>query len=441
MNVQTKILRQVIEGVSDTFGDEFFSSICLQLARVIDADYVLIASADLGYKTSTTISFVVKGEVKPNITYSLENTPCSDVVNGITCCYPTNVSNLYPNDLVLKELNVESYVGTALRNSKGLIVGLIVAMNEKPLIEADVIVTLFEIFSGRIAAEIERNKYEQELRDLNVQLEDKVTQRTVELQTTLANLQLMHQQLVEADKMAALGNLVAGVSHEVNSPLGVAITLQSYMADELKNISESVSNKKLTIDHMNEFLSNMDHSLLMQERNLIRARDLIENFKRTAADQHSSELESINMKKYYEQVFSSLQPLINKIGAKFFIDIPCDLQITTYPGVHAQIITNLVTNSVQHGFEKIFREKEIILNAVFADDGYIEVSYRDNGVGLSEESKHRIFEPFFTTNRKDGGTGLGMSILYNLVTQSLGGSVKLKNEFLGFELVYRFQNK
>lgn len=439
MQIQDGMLRKVIEGVSNTYGDDFFNAICLQLAELIGADYVFIALLDRVAFESSTIALVVKGQIQPNMTYSLAHTPCADVSNNSICCYPCNVTELYPQDQLLIDLKIQAYLGTPLRNSQGLVTGLIVAMHEQSLAEPDLILTLFEVFSGRISAEIERKQHEQALKDLNQQLESKVQQRTAELQSTLENLQTAQTQLVEAEKMAALGNLVAGVAHEVNTPLGVSITAQSYMTNAVSMLAKSVASHQLTEEQMTEFLAVMDTSLSLQERNLTRARDLIENFKRTAADQHSHELDRINLKNYYEQIFSTLHPLLKSANVQLQLDIDPRLEALTYPGCHAQIITNLVTNSIQHGFGQTNDGHQIKLVIVQGENGLFNVRYQDNGVGLTEDARRRIFEPFYTTSRHTGGTGLGMSILYNLVTQRLEGSVQIDDSSKGFALVYSFK--
>lgn len=440
MQIQTEMLRQIIEGVSNTYGEEFFNAICLQLAKLIKADYVFIALLDRVEQKSSSIAMVVKGQIQPNVTYSLEHSPCADVATGLLCCYPCNVSELYPRDHLLVDLKIQAYIGASLRNSEGEVIGLIVAMHEESLAEPDLIVALFEVFSGRISAEIDRKKHEEALKELNLLLESKIQQRTAELETTLTKLKTAQVHLVEADKMAALGNLVAGVAHEVNTPLGVSITAQSYMVTSVTGLAQVVDNKSLTVLYLNKFLIDMNKSLSLLERNLNRARDLIDNFKRTAADQHSFELETINIRSYYEQVFSTLHPLMKSSAVELQLDVVPTLRAKTYPGSHAQIITNLVTNSIQHGFNRAASNNRIKIVIVEGENGLINVSYQDNGIGLSDEARLKIFEPFYTSARHKGGTGLGMSILYNLVTQLLEGTVRIVDSSEGFTLAFSFKS-
>lgn len=431
MQIQEGLLRQIIEGVSNTYGDDFFISISQQLARVIAADYVFIALLNREAYQSETIALVVKGQVQPNITYSLAYTPCADVGNDSVCCYPCNVCDAYPDDQLLKDLNIQAYLGTPLRNSRGEVTGLIVAMNETPIQQPDLVLTLFEIFSGRVSAEVDRRNHEKALESLNKQLEQKVEERGKQLEAA-------QEQLIESEKMAALGNLVAGVAHEVNTPLGVAITVQSVMADALTALEQAIRLEELSEEQMHHYLQETRKCLSLQESNLSRASDLIENFKRTAADQHTLELEQLKLAEYFPQVLSTLHPLLKQANVDVILQADPALSALTYAGCHAQILTNLISNSVKHGFAQRSGGNQIQIRLSQDGDGMIRLLYQDNGCGLSEEGKARIFEPFYTTSRAEGGTGLGMSIVYNLVTQRLQGKIRLCDSKEGFALEYSF---
>lgn len=438
MQIDDLVLRGVIEGVSNTHGRDFFDAICKQLAKVVAANYVFIAKLNLEKYESQTICLIVNGETQANMVYSLSYTPCADVSNDSVCCYPCDVTSLYPQDQLLKDLNIEAYLGTPLRDSRGKVMGLIVAMHEEPILEPDMILTLFEIFSGRISAELEREDYENSLHELNKSLEVKVQQRTEELQQTLENLKTTQLQLIEAEKMAALGNLVAGVAHEVNTPLGVAITAQSIIKHEFDLLSRAVSEGSLTEEHMHSYLTDCNKALTLQEHNLSRAKDLIENFKKTAVDQSVIDLEKTNLAEYYGQVISTLHPMLKEKNILLTLDVAESIVVTTYRGCHAQILTNLISNSVRHAFSGRLENNHIKIKVHSTSDDTITVDYQDNGQGLTTEGKKHIFEPFYTTTRAEGGSGLGMSIVYNLITQKLKGKLCLSEVQQGFGLQYEF---
>jgi len=435
-------IQEIIEAVSNSYGDEFFNKITLSLDKVIKADYTFIAILDKEAYSSKTITLVAKGELIDNIEYSLKDTPCADAADDSVCCYPKEVCAAFPNDQLLVDMKIEAYLGTPLHDSHQNVMGLIVALYEQPISDEQKILTLFQLFSGRIAAELERIAYEQSL-------EDKITARTLELSETVEQLQTTQKQLVESEKMSALGNLVAGVAHEVNTPLGIAITTHSIMAEELKTLKDKLDSKSLSMKDMDNFINAAESAVTMQGDNLIRAKNLMENFKKTAADQHQLEIETLDVGQYYQQVISTLRSILKPQKVSLEIDCPEKILLATYSGVHAQILTNLINNSVKHGFAdkdgndtsrlNSKQENKITISIEQTSSGEVSVNYSDNGRGLSEKAEQHVFDPFFTTARKQGGIGLGMSIVYNLISQKLNGSIELKNSDSGACFHYKFK--
>jgi signal transduction histidine kinase len=421
-------VQKVIKAVSNTYGDDFFKAITLALHNIIDADYTFIAVLDTEKAISKTIALAAKGKIVGNFEYPLEGTPCANVVDDSVCYYRDHVCDAFPKDQLLIDMKIEAYLGTPLQDSKQKVMGLIVALYEKPLEDDQEVVTLFKVFSGRIAAELERRNYE-------ASLEEKVLSRTLELSTTVDKLQQAQRQLVESDKMAALGSLVAGIAHEVNTPLGIAITTHSIITDEHKQLNNKIANKNLSMKDMTHYCQAVGTALSMQGDNLIRAKKLIENFKKTAVDQHQLEIETINVKDYYNKIVSTLASILKAKKVSLTITGDDNINLTTYPGIHAQILTNLIANSVRHGFEDT-NDNNIVINIVKRKD-LVEVHYQDNGIGLSEEVQNHIFEPFFTTAKKSGGVGLGMSIVYNLITQKLLGNIFIDKNSQGASFTYQ----
>jgi signal transduction histidine kinase len=423
-------IRTIIEAVSNTYGDDFFNSITLALHKVISADYTFIAVFNPEKSVSKTIALAAKGQIVDNFDYALEGTPCAKVADGSICYYRDHVCEIFPKDQLLIDMKIEAYLGAPLHDSKQNVIGHIVTMYEGPLEDDHEVITLFKVFSGRIAAELERRNYE-------ASLEEKVLARTLELSTTIEQLQLAQKQLADSDKMAALGSLVAGVAHEVNTPLGIAITTNSIIADEHKQLNDKITNERLSMKDMTHYCQAVDNALIMQGENLIRAKNLIENFKKTAVDQHQIELETINIKDYYHKVVSTINSILKKKKASITITGEENINLATYPGIHAQILTNFITNSVRHGFKGI-EDNHIRIN-IIQKDNLVEVHYQDNGVGLSKEAQKHVFDPFFTTAREIGGIGLGMSIVYNLITKKLNGQISLDKNSSGASFVYQFK--
>ncbi|WP_426416626.1 GAF domain-containing sensor histidine kinase [Aestuariirhabdus sp. LZHN29] len=425
------LLRDIIEGVSNTYGEEFFNRITLLMHKVIGADYTFIARLDREKYTSRTIALAAHGEIGENFEYSLKDTPCANVADDSVCCYTNGICELFPNDQLLVDMNIEGYLGTPLHDSRGEVMGIIVALYEHPIENDKQTQTLFQIFSGRIAGEIERSEYSETL-------EDRVRQRTQELQGALDNLNRAQEQLVESEKLASLGHLVAGVAHEVNTPLGVAITAHSHLQSAYDNLRQKFDNKTLTQQDMEGYLNTYAEGADMIKNNLERACDLVQNFKKTAADQHSNECEFISLSDYYKQVASTLSPLLKKKRVSLEIQGPEKDELNTFPGVHAQILTNLVDNSVKHGFRDRTEadNNRISISISRSDDNFYTIDYRDNGCGISKEIEGKIFDPFFTTSRQRGNTGLGLSIVYNLIKKHLCGTLILLPQSEGTHFQY-----
>ncbi|MBU2871765.1 YfiR/HmsC family protein [Colwellia sp. E2M01] len=228
-------------------------------------------------------------------------------------------------------------------------------------------------------------------------------------------------QLVESEKMAALGNLVAGVAHEINTPLGTSVTAVSTAQHLLEIFVAKVQANKVSRSDMNTFLEKLNQATGLINSNLIRANDLIRQFKLVAVDQSSEELREFLVGEYLNEVLASLYPQYKKYNCE--IEIICDekLTMTSYPGGLAQIMTNLVINSILHGF-KLDKDASIRLE-VSVENHNVTIVYQDNGIGIDIDKHAEIFTPFYTTKRNNGGSGLGMHICYN-IARKLGGDIK-----------------
>jgi signal transduction histidine kinase/ligand-binding sensor domain-containing protein len=269
---------------------------------------------------------------------------------------------------------------------------------------------------------------EEALRALNEQLESRVEQRTADLRETnlklrgtLDILTLAQRQLVETEKLASLGGMVAGIAHEINTPIGISVTAASHLQDEARRLSRQVSGGELTRGALERFEHTARESTDIVLRNLRRADRLVKSFKQVAVDQSSEERRVVDLGKSLEEIVTTLGPTLKSASCR--IELSC-LQLIimeTAPGALYQIITNLVMNSLTHGFAA--DTAGTIRIDVRRDESAVRIDYRDNGRGMEENVRKRIFEPFFTTRRGQGGSGLGMHIVYNLVTQSLHGTI------------------
>jgi signal transduction histidine kinase len=287
---------------------------------------------------------------------------------------------------------------------------------------------------SKIMLDLEQQKDEliikqRELRQENENrqyIEDELRKRNNELAESMETLQLAKDQLVESERMASLGGLVAGIAHDVNTPLGVGVTAASFMQERIKNLNVAFEDKKLTSRTMSLFLTEAQQTTTLLLSNLNRASELVSSFKQVAVDQTSEAERDVDLKLYIQEVVQSLAPNFKKTKHKIEVSCPDDLVIRCAPGVVAQIFTNMIMNSLIHGFEN---KKQGLIKVDIKNDGEtITVHYKDNGKGLSQELLERHFDAFFTTKRGKGGSGLGTHIMYNLVTQTLGGQIKASSQ-------------
>lgn len=248
----------------------------------------------------------------------------------------------------------------------------------------------------------------------------KLAKANLELERANTQLQETQGQLVESEKMAALGSLVAGVAHEINTPLGVSVTAISHLSESINTFNQQYQSGSLKRSELEHMLEDATESSAILIRNLNRASELIGNFKQVAADQTTEDKREFELRNYLEEVCQSLKPQLKQAGHKIQIQCP-EINMTTFPGALAQIITNLVMNSMIHGFEN--SRNGVIFIVAEQNNNMLSLRYSDNGRGITDEQRDRIFDPFYTTKRAEGGTGLGMHICYNLVTQKLQGSI------------------
>jgi signal transduction histidine kinase len=295
---------------------------------------------------------------------------------------------------------------------------------------------------SRIMLDLEQQKDEllinqRELRQENENrqfIEDELRKRNSELATSMETIQMTQNQLVESERMASLGSLVAGIAHDVNTPLGVSVTATSFLQDRIKTLQSTYDDKKLTSGIMTSFLSDAQQTITLLTNNVNRASDLISSFKQVAVDQTSKAVREINVREYLTEVVQSLAPNFKQTSHTIDIYCPDDLSIQCAPGVLAQILTNMFMNSLIHGFED--KPKGAIKLEITKQGENLIIDYCDDGRGLDDATLERHFDAFFTTRRGRGGSGLGTHIMHNLVTQTLSGTIRAFSQ-LGKGLQYR----
>ena len=279
----------------------------------------------------------------------------------------------------------------------------------------------------------ERKLAEHGLLELTDTLEKRVLERTSELDAsnrelkeTLQRLQNMQDQLVQAEKLASLGELIAGVAHEINTPVGIAYTASTHLRQSARDIAGRYDKGEMKRSDLEDFLEVCLDSRRLLISNLDRASELIRSFKQVAIDQSGEGMRRFYLREYIAEILLSLRPMLKKTCHEVAVAGDKDLVLHSYPGAFSQILTNLITNSLLHAYDEgqagrleiSFRREESDLYLLF----------RDNGKGIAAENIEQIFHPFFTTNRERGGSGLGLHIVHNIVSQRLHGTITCQSE-------------
>jgi signal transduction histidine kinase len=255
--------------------------------------------------------------------------------------------------------------------------------------------------------------------------EDELRASKEQAEGALLELRAAQQDLIDAERLAALGGLVAGVAHEVNNPIGISLTVASSFARRAEMFeAELKSDTQLRRSQLEDFVRTSRDASQQLVANLQRAGELIQSFKQVAVDRSHAERRQFSLGEATDQIIASLRPVLKKAMISLSVDVPDGLVIDGYPGSYGQILTNLFLNAANHAFAD-GRSGTISITARARGPDDIEIIFADDGAGMTPDVQRQAFDPFFTTRRNEGGTGLGLHIVYNLVTQQLGGRMML----------------
>ncbi len=385
---------------------------------------------------------------------------CKMLTSGMQDHFP-NVGAMPSKTLLQSKLSPQ--IGTkilrylliflSLSSVVGIVLGFVyyqqVVMPPRPLTAAtqQVAATLIEVYAaflvligigtwGLILTQESRELAEEELDKQYLLLQQEVKERqqaeaqlqekAEQLEQTLTNLQKAEAQLIQTEKMAALGGLVAGIAHEINTPIGNSVTAVSLLMEKSDDFAELFQKNLVKRSDLKKFLELAQESSRMTLTNLNRAAELIQSFKQVAVDQSSGSKRSFNVKLYLEEVLLQLSPKLKNTGHQVEIIVDPDLYLDSYPGVFSQIVTNLVMNSLVHAYGP--EDEGCIAIAFYQHLHELIFEYADDGKGIPAKNLSKIFDPFFTTKRGQGGSGLGLHIVYNLVTQKLAGTIQCHSE-------------
>lgn len=294
--------------------------------------------------------------------------------------------------------------------------------------------------------DLQKQKYQLETQQKNLKeeietrrvTETELVEKTQELERTIETLSRTQGKLLESEKLSALGGLIAGITHDVNTPIGVGVTATSYLSDKVIELEKKFNEKSLSAADLKTFIHDGYQSIELLNNNLARASELISSFKQIAVDQASEAVRKINLKRYINEIITSLKPKLKKANHSIDVDCPDDIEMIVPAGAVSQIFTNFLINSVIHGFDGIENGEIKIVVEDLKESDAINVTYSDNGHGVSEQAMKKLFDPFYTTKRDEGGSGLGTNIAYNLVKQTLHGEISASSK-KGEGLTYKMK--
>lgn len=276
-------------------------------------------------------------------------------------------------------------------------------------------------FRGIIVDITQIEEYRVQLEILNKNLEAKVSERTEQLEKLLEDLTSTQNRLIEKEKMAALGDLVAGVAHEINTPIGVSITAITFLSGLEASFSSLLESGKIRKSEIQDFINEIRETVEILITNLENAARLINGFKKIAVDQSISDERKFNLSEYVDSIVISLRPQFKKAGHNVLNKVDKNIFIIADAGAIYQILSNLIMNAIIHGF--VNKNNGTVEILTFVENSELTIFIKDDGAGIPKEIHRKIFDPFFTTRRGEGGSGLGLAIVYNLITGKLKGTL------------------
>lgn len=436
--LQEESLRLIVEGTASHTGDEFFRHCVRFLAQVMKVKYAFITQIDdTGAKARVTALWTGE-EFAENIEYDLADTPCAHVYEFGFAIFPNLLAQEFPNNCQMANLNAESFMGIAITNSKGNVIGTLGIMDTKPLKQySPAQESILQIFAARVGAEIIRNQVELKLR-----------QQAYDLETTIKELQFTQAQLIHSEKMSSLGQLVAGIAHEINNPVGFIHSnispANQYIQDLLSLIQLYQQHYPNPVLPILKHIDNIELDFLIEDLPRIitsmevgteRIRDIVlslRNFSRL----DEAELKPVNLHEGLDSTLMILEHRLkattNNLGIKIIKEYGNLPLVECCCGQLNQVFMNILTNAIDALEENIQNNHspQITIKTEVLNQRWVAIRIADNGAGMTEQTHAKLFDPFFTTKPVGKGTGMGMSISYKIITEKHGGKLSC-NSSLG----------
>lgn len=283
-----------------------------------------------------------------------------------------------------------------------------------------------KVLRARVRTHLMLRRATKQILEFSNTLELRVEQRTAELKATAETLHDFHGKLIDSEARATLSTIVASVSHELSTPIGNSMLMATMLVDQSKNFNDLVDAGHLKRSELGVFLKVLRDGTQLMERNLQRANELLGNFKQVSVDQASDQRREFDLTQYLKEIVDSMAPSLKTKPHRIILDVPNGIRMNSLPGRIGQVIINLINNAYLHAFDG--RDNGVLTISAIANSETVEICVADNGVGMSNENLEKLFQPFFSTKIGRGGTGLGMTIVDNLVRKSLGGELAVKSE-------------
>jgi signal transduction histidine kinase len=346
--------------------------------------------------------------------------------------FPKDVDELIKGNEIIDVLGSSDFycwMGAPMISADSMHGIVVVQTYDKHIIYSQQDLQFLDFVANHIAGAIESNINANQRREAQRRLAENhrhLEQNNQVLAKTVEQLKKTQEDLVQKEKMASLGGLVAGIAHEINTPLGICVTGVSHLREELKYLRSKYEKGELSEDQLVEYFDETEQGLEIIRSNANRGAELVKSFKQVAVDQSSNENRTVNILNYLQEVLLSLRPTLKRVKHEIKIECSDTLVVNINAGAISQIFSNLIMNSIIHGFEDI--EKGTIQIKIDKKQNDLIIHYADNGRGIEPSKLPNLFEPFYTTKRGEGGSGLGTHLVFNLVNSSLKGNIKVESD-------------
>lgn len=431
MNEILRTINRILDIDQKLSGTDYLKIFLKNISEVLDIKYALIGHpVDKSCTQVQTDVIWGDGKFVDNFVYDLEDTPCQVVLMGErVCIHDCDVMKLFPDDQILQDLKIEGYIGAPVARSGDNISSILILLDTKPIKDKELIISITEFLALRASAEIEKSHKEKILKDEVKEKTKELVESNNKLNKSIKELKKTQKQLIETEKIASLASLVAGVAHEMNTPIGIGLTGISHLMSLTELININYKQDNMTQDEFEDYLEDSKVISKQVYDSLQNTASLINVFKQLSSNTTHDEKKTFFVKEYIQTVLAYLEKITGHENIKVNIKCNSTLEISSYPLAYSQIITNLIFNSMKHGFVK--DEKGNVNIIIDKKGNLLEIIYKDDGKGIKEENLKKIFEPFFTTKRKDNCVGLGLSIVYNIITINLKGTIECESSIKG----------